>query len=284
MILENRLWAQIEVDKAGDSFQLRSKYDPQVIASIKELPGRRWDPQNKVWLVKDSPQFRRFVAAYLVSVSEEAQLVLNGETQLLGAITQNGPKLILDSVYDARLIEAVRTIEGRKWDKDIKQWKFPLSSVRAVKQLAQQFNLKWDVSEDVPDSDPITVPVVKVKGGQFMIYSTYDRDVLDAIKEMPGVEWDRYATAFKVPLDCVVEIDEFVTKFGGELDDEAIKVVQEAEAVLSLFRASSSADANMVIDGLGGELMPFQRAGVLYALTALGFGSHIAPLVGTSNE
>lgn len=269
----------VEIDWAGEQYEVKFKYDPAVVSAIKELPGRKWDPERKVWLVKDSPQFRSFVASCESEISVDAGAAMSTVEQCLGSIKQIGPRLILESKYDARLVEAIRTIEGRKWDKEQKCWQFPLSSVRTVKAIVKQFDLKWLVADEVPDSEPITVPIVKVKGAQFLVFTTYDRDVLDAIKEMPGAEWDRWETAFRVPLECVVEIDEFVTRFDGQFDESAKEVVSQAEATLTMFRASSATAANVLIDGLGGDLMPFQAAGVLYALTALGYQSQADALI-----
>jgi hypothetical protein len=271
--------SNVEVDWLGDQFQVKFKYDPLVVAAVKELPGRRWDPDGKVWFVKDSPQFRSFVVSHDAVVSVDAGAAMATSKQSLGSVRQHGPRLILDSKYDARLVEAIRTVEGRKWDKDHKRWQFPLSSVRSVKAIVDQFDLDWLVDDSVPDADPVTVPIVKAKGDQFLVYTTYDRDVLDAIKEMPGAEWDRWETAFRVPVECVVEIDEFVHRFAGVLDETAQKVVQQAGEVLTMFKASSATSAQVEINGFGGDLMPFQGAGVLYALSALGYQSEADALV-----
>lgn len=264
----------VQIEWAQDQYEVSFKYDAQIVAAIKLLPSRKWDAARKVWLVKDSPQFRSFIAGAQVEATVGASAVLAGEQPPLGKIRQEGPRLILESQYDARLVEAVRLIEGRKWDKEIKCWKFPLTSVRKLKTLCNQFGLVWAIVSEVPDSEPVTVPIVKVKGGQFLVFTNYDRDVLDAVKEIAGVEWDRWESAFRIPIDCVVEVDEFVKKHNGVWDDSAVGVVKDASEILQMFKASSATTAELEIIGLGGKLMPFQAAGVLYALSALGKGPH----------
>ncbi len=261
----------VGVDFDGEAFIVTFDYDPEIVASVKELPQRKWDPDNKRWLVKDSAQLRSFIKHYYCYVSEQAHGALLSEKKRLGVFRQDGPRIVLESQYDPRLVEAIRTITGRKWDQETKRWKFPLTAIKPLKQLAAQFDVEWQIDDDSPIVDPIEVPTVTVKGGQFVIYTTYDRDVLDAIKEMPGVSWDRREAAFRVPLECVVEIDEFVTRFDGVLDGQAQELISSAGDTIALFRASSATEANLQIDGLSGTLMPFQQAGVVYALRVLGF-------------
>ena len=52
------------------------------------------------------------------------------------------------------------------------------------------------------------------------------------------------------------------------IDQSAVDPLEAARVALAQIESSRAHDAEIVIDGLGGELMPFQRAGVAYALRA----------------
>jgi hypothetical protein len=70
---------------------------------------------------------------------------------------------------------------------------------------------------------------------------------------------------------CVPELDRFLAAHGTWVDPEALGLLQEvreqhaqAEGLVAL---SAGTDAELEVPGLGGELKPFQRAGVSYLLT-----------------
>jgi SWI/SNF-related matrix-associated actin-dependent regulator of chromatin subfamily A-like protein 1 len=69
---------------------------------------------------------------------------------------------------------------------------------------------------------------------------------------------------------CVPELDRFLAAHGTWVDPEALGLLQEvreqhahAEGLVAL---SAASDAELHVPGLGGELKPFQRAGVSYLL------------------
>ncbi len=69
---------------------------------------------------------------------------------------------------------------------------------------------------------------------------------------------------------CVPDLDEFLDSSGTWIADEALLLLQEAREdharAAGLVALSAAEDAELEIPGLGGELKPFQRAGVAYLL------------------
>ncbi|HEX4186989.1 MAG TPA: DEAD/DEAH box helicase [Solirubrobacteraceae bacterium] len=69
---------------------------------------------------------------------------------------------------------------------------------------------------------------------------------------------------------CVPELDRFLAKEGVWIDAAALPVLQEAREqharAAGLVSLSAATDAALRVPGLGGELKPFQRAGVQYLL------------------
>ena len=41
----------VELDQDGTSLLIRFSYREDLVAVVKDLPGRRWDPRQKVWRV-----------------------------------------------------------------------------------------------------------------------------------------------------------------------------------------------------------------------------------------
>jgi SWI/SNF-related matrix-associated actin-dependent regulator 1 of chromatin subfamily A len=70
---------------------------------------------------------------------------------------------------------------------------------------------------------------------------------------------------------CVPELDRFLAAHGTWVDPEALGLLQEVREqhaqAQGLVALSAGTDAELEVPGLGGELKPFQRAGVSYLLT-----------------
>jgi hypothetical protein len=69
---------------------------------------------------------------------------------------------------------------------------------------------------------------------------------------------------------CVPELDRFLADGAVWIDPEALTLLQEIReqhaAAAGLVALSAATDASLAVPGLGGELKPFQRAGVSYLL------------------
>jgi SWI/SNF-related matrix-associated actin-dependent regulator 1 of chromatin subfamily A len=69
---------------------------------------------------------------------------------------------------------------------------------------------------------------------------------------------------------CIPDLDGFLSASGAWVDDDALSLLQEAREqharAAGLVELSAADDAELDVPGLGGELKPFQRAGVAYLL------------------
>ena len=109
------------------------------------------------------------------------------------------------------------------------------------------------------------------RDGKTIFLSTpYDPLLVDDIKEtLDGRRWDREARRWTCPLTrenaqaCKVLAKEYSLSVADELDEALEKLKRDEEAALA---ASSATDADLNIEGLNGELRPFQRAGVAYVV------------------
>lgn len=55
----------IEISFVAGVIVVRSPYRPALVAQIKALPGRRWDPRDRVWRIPDTPAARMALEATL---------------------------------------------------------------------------------------------------------------------------------------------------------------------------------------------------------------------------
>ncbi len=105
--------------------------------------------------------------------------------------------------------------------------------------------------------------VISARDGRFVIYFDYSPGLIAAVKLLPGRRFDKENRCWTVPANAV----DAVAEFAGRLHFEHTRECKELAAKSrELSVVSSAKDANLEVTGLGGELMPFQRAGVAYAL------------------
>jgi SWI/SNF-related matrix-associated actin-dependent regulator of chromatin subfamily A-like protein 1 len=115
----------------------------------------------------------------------------------------------------------------------------------------------------------------------------HDASLLDAFGMLAGATGYRPASATRSPYSrlrdrgrlpairadpfCVEELDRFLAEHEVWIEQDALVVLQEIREqharAKGLVALSSATDAPLEVRGLGGELKPFQRAGVAYMLT-----------------
>jgi hypothetical protein len=89
------------------------------------------------------------------------------------------------------------------------------------------------------------------------------------VKELPGRKFDGASKKWTVPANAsaVEPLFKFYQQYDFEIDGTALNLMAAlTEKRAERIESSRAADAEIEIVGLGGELRPFQKAGVKYAL------------------
>ena len=132
-------------------YVLSFPYNPDLVEKVRLLPDRRWDMERKVWTVpaEHETAVMDFAAEAMFDWSE-------GDTQtsttprssqtpskpvVRGKATDDGKEITLETPYNPALVDAIREIAGRRWDKDAKVWTVPSSAMKAVEGLVERFDL-----------------------------------------------------------------------------------------------------------------------------------------------
>lgn len=125
---------------------------------------------------------------------------------------------------------------------------------------------------DAPDENRVEV----TQSGDFRIGFAYDPTLVGEVKQIPGRRFDGATKTWKVPAtaEAIGPLLEFVSEnhidFSLKFVERTQKLIVEAENAAAeaeeKIEASRAADADIKVEGLGGELRPFQRAGVDYAV------------------
>lgn len=241
-----------------------------------------WNRGEKAWQVPVAKYGRvlQWAEQNTVPVTDRARVVLNAapksdKPDYLGSAMLERQGIVLKFDYNPRLVDAVRSIPGRRFDADTKEWIVPCETSAVVKRLAADFNLF--LTEDVKrlqDVEVHTGPKVSVANRNFAITFTYEAELLSSVRQMPGAEWSPTARAWLVPIESIEEVLKFVKQHEARLSEEAVELIDDASLVQDVIDASAAKDAQITIKGLGNEtfqLFPFQRAGVAYSLRAMGY-------------
>lgn len=237
----------------------------------------RWNRERKFWVVppRRYGDVEAFADLHGLTVSATARTALSAlpeDASPLGVVDVADERFTVTFDYDPAAVTAVKEIPGRRWDPAERRWTAPFDAVRAVKAFAATHGLRLtDAADAVPDVEYDTSPRIDVVGGVFLISFPFDREMIGRVRDLPGARWNAARSGWEVDLEAAIEVSEFALATGARTGEDAQPVLTEARAAVARIAASAAHDADLEIDGLGGDLLPFQRAGVLYALRAMGY-------------
>jgi SNF2 family DNA or RNA helicase len=182
-------------------------------------------------------------------------------------------EIILDFPFDAGQVEEIKRISGARWDKIGRVWRLPITSINEGREFALRHNFEVTI-----DALKFSVPIpaigrtgarVYVDNGMAVIRVPYERVIIKAIKQIPGITWDSKMLAWKSPLTSITNIITWAKSFGVTVDNELMDMAAQVETEMTeLIQASRSVDAEIQIPELQGALLPYQKAGVSYAARA----------------
>lgn len=268
-----------EIDAGARGFVFRFPYNASLVEVVRGIEGRRYDPGTKTWTVPLSranevaavAQAHSFVlteaAKKAVGNPEALQPVIVGES----GVTRVDDAFYIKFKYDKARVEAVKTIDGRRWHPDTKMWSVPVSSIRGVRGFCEEFKLSTAALDDVPDSDPVIEPeIAKVPHG-YLIRFPYDRDLVQRVREIPTAEFDREKKAWFVRNSAKEDVVEFAEDTSAVLDGELEASFADFAERRRRYAMSLATDDDLVLPSLKGQLKGFQKAGIRFALDSLGF-------------
>lgn len=265
------------VEMVGDRMAFRFPYNPDLIDKVKRgVPGARWNGAAKVWTAPPTVEGVEAAqaAGFIVDEAVVTEAAKPREDKPAGRVVLDGESLVIAFDYDPRLVAAVKDLSSRRFDPGTKHWVSPLGVRDEVVAFAERFNLTVDPAVLALDAATVAEasrPKVGMDGRQFALTFDYDRALVEATREIPGARWDGYSRRWLVDPMAAFEVLQWATRCDAIIDLACAPFLEGALAEQGTIAASAAADADLVVPGLLKELMPFQRAGVAYALKALGF-------------
>ncbi len=169
-----------------------------------------------------------------------------------------------------------KSIPLHRWDPNQKLWVYPLCPA-VVAGLEKAFEISPRLKERLlanalPDPEhlaaKVTPPHIEIAESDncFSIFSTYD--CKEKCRSVPGGIWDKERRCWKYGLTHKA-LSRALQLFPGYPVEGADKEALLKELSLKMAdeeKASRALDAEVEVENLGGELLPYQRAAVAYAL------------------
>ncbi len=178
--------------------------------------------------------------------------------------------LVLDFPYDPIQVSEIKKIENSTWDRVAQVWRVPVSSLEETRGFAARHHFEID-------SEVLMLTIQKkrpskcvyISDGKLILKFPYEKVIIKAVKQIPSITWSSADKAWQAPLNSVSEVIKWANSFDIHIDNEIYAHADNVKEKLEqLKEASRSTDASITVDGLQGNLLPYQRAGVRYAAKA----------------
>jgi hypothetical protein len=167
-------------------------------------------------------------------------------------------------------IAELKRIPGARWDSTGRTWRVPVAQLAAVRAFAVKHDFTIDpaVARFALPDDSVDIGVASHPQGAELTFA-YDPVLVRAIKTIDGAKFSPKTRTWIVPTDQVPDAVAFARSFGLPIADDLVAAADaEAQRRADLAEASRAHDADILLPISGDDLLPFQRAGVAYALQA----------------
>jgi SWI/SNF-related matrix-associated actin-dependent regulator of chromatin subfamily A-like protein 1 len=260
-------------------------YRADIVDAVRSIPGRRFDWQAKEWWAPRADATAPYVKGVLerhasLSVSPEVEAWLARAVRgWVGRVTagklSGAGHFALDKI-SGELPEGLATVAehagGREWvpfSREVADELLEMPGAR-LDPRALRCATRLQVGQEPA---PATLALVESVGEpRFILDVNWDPETIPAFLALPACE----AHGRSLPVDpyLLEPLEHYLRKYGVEVAANARDVLERLrrehdEAIDGVRRSRAHDAAKLEIEpALGGELRPFQRAGVAYALDA----------------
>lgn len=142
-----------------------------------------------------------------------------------------------------------------------------MSGIAAAREFAisHGFHVDTDVLLFDPPEPDNRIFGIEQRGGWIYMSFSYDPVKVRSVKQIPSITWDSATKAWKAPLKSINEVIEWATRFREQLPPELELMAAEMNSTHQA-NVDSSRAVSGNIDVAGLPLLPYQRAGIEYAI------------------
>lgn len=262
---------------------------------LAALDERQWTPANRAAAYEMLRKYKRQLAGLGVDYeaieapelneAEVASRRTKREGEAWSVVFEAG-EYVVRFPYDDAMVAAIRDVPGRRYSDKANH--VPKASGAALARFIETFERDWEIDRlaqallEEAKSAPAQAPprgTVDIEDGKLIVAFPYDRELIDGMRTIATRRFDGARKANVIDIAGAQDLAFFLERFEGfAVSEEAAQVLAQASAYAENIAAqraemvslSRAADADVEIPPLGGELRPFQRAGVAYAVRAGG--------------
>jgi len=206
---------------------------------------------------------------------KKTRITLSGEKKKVASITVDGDYIIVDTPYNENILSAVRMYKGR-FIPNNKTWSISIGYIKNMVDTVQRtFKNSKGIVIEVPDLSVIKAGEIFCNGikENVLMAMKYNSEFIDELKESQAFrlnrKWDGTKKAWRINVankEVIDEIFMFAEKYNIGFSKGAEDNLNEVIAYFDKRIEMSSAETSEFnVDGLGGEMYPFQTAGVRFA-------------------
>jgi SWI/SNF-related matrix-associated actin-dependent regulator of chromatin subfamily A-like protein 1 len=260
-------------------------YRADIVDAVRAIPGRRFDWDAKEWWAPQADSTAPYVKGVIerypfLQVAPDVTAWLGEATSgwvgRVGAARLSGRGAFVLETISGELPDELAPLAeehgGRLWLRFSRETAEALLELRGARldKRALRCAMRLQVGQEPA---PATLALVDSVGEQRLTLDVnWDSDTIPAFLALPACE----AHGRSLPIDpyLVEPLEHYLRTFGVEVAPNAGEVLErlraEHDAAIEDVRRSRAHDApaQPAEDALGGELRPFQRAGVEYVLRA----------------
>jgi SWI/SNF-related matrix-associated actin-dependent regulator 1 of chromatin subfamily A len=260
-------------------------YRADIVDAVRAIPGRRFDWEAKEWWAPRADAVAPYVKGVIerhgtLSVAPDVETWLaRAVTGWVGRVTagrlEGSGRFVLETIADvleAPLDALAEDRGGRLWLPFTQEVAEALLDLRGARLDPRALRCASRLQVGIAPA-PGTLSLIESVGEpRFKLDVNWDPDTVPAFLELPACE----AHGRSVPVDpyLLEPLEHYQRTFAIEIAPAARDVLdrlraEHDEAIVDVRRSRSASGEPLEVEpALGGELRPFQRAGVHYALAA----------------
>ena len=132
--------ARLAIDVDGGLVRLHARYDPELVAQLRTLHGRRFIRARREWVLPAKRETLAQLASLVDRLGDAARPTERARRRLErarpGRIDSREGEFELCFPYNTRLLERVRSIPARRYRRDRRRWTVPPTRAGALALLA----------------------------------------------------------------------------------------------------------------------------------------------------
>lgn len=258
---------------------IRFGYNKELVAAVKRLPSRRFEPESKLWtaplaarpaVLAFANEHRFKIDPALLSDRIVAAAAAAAPLETGSFDFQNGVIIAKTPIGSGQNGVIQRDFNGRKFEPTTKSWLIRPHLVRKCRELVVEYGMSTTPAfDEIPDVDPDVMPVtLESHGGLLLVQFPYDEALVAAVRSIRGARWDQRAKAWQLPVESGFDLLSALENVDVDLSDYADELLDQARKMIANITDSRALEAELDVPGLALELRPFQKAGVRYAADA----------------